>query len=429
MAVDADGVVRRVTDVDPTGRLAAMRADQAIAALDQNIVRPSKLRKVSLTRLIKLVNAAIAEGRELDDAMKHLAGLTRIQYVFYYPETQDIVLAGPAEGWFNGPGDRVVGLETLRPVLELQDLAVALRMFGPDNSNSRNNSLVYCSIDPTQEGLSRMQQFLNDLGGYHTSIDAQKEQFIVDGLRESLGMHTVTVGGIPANTHFAQILVEADYRMKLIGIGLEQPPVDIRSFVSIASASAIARNALQRWYFVPNYERIQVTEDGNAAEFIGGGVKLVGEEEAVSAAGGRSGTGRQNRSSMRFTRGFTEKFPELAELEPVYGQLRNCVDMLIATAFIKHQGLFEEAGIATLGALGNESQYPLQTYNAPKQVATAVNSIWKGNRLLNPVGGGVEIRPQLALDPDNIKSDDGSAAKAHDAIDISSLAADQWWWD
>ena len=31
--------------------------------------------------------------------MQFLAGLTRVRYVFYYPETKDIVLAGPAEGW------------------------------------------------------------------------------------------------------------------------------------------------------------------------------------------------------------------------------------------------------------------------------------------------------------------------------------------
>lgn len=428
VAVDADGVLRRVTNVDPTGRLAAMRAQQAVVALDRDIARPSKLRKVSLTRLIKLVNEAIAAGQQPDDAMQHLAGLTRVQYVFYYPETKDIVLAGPAEGWFVGPGDRVVGLQSGRPVMELQDLAVALRLFVSDEAKSQDNSLVFCSIDPTQEGLQRMQQFLSEVGSTFTSIDANTEQMIVEGLQQSLGLQTIRVGGVPANTHFAQVMVEADYRMKLIGIGLEEPPVDIRSFVSLASAGAIARNALQRWYFVPDYQRIKVTEDGHAAEFVGSGVKLVGEDEAVSMAGGRAGTGRQSGASRRFTANFTKKYPELAELEPVYGQLRNCIDMLIAAAFIKQQGLFAEADLS-LGAMGDESRYPLESYNAPRQVATAVNAMWKGNRLLTPVGGGVEIRPNLALSEGNLLSDDGSAAKAREAVDITSMPADRWWWD
>ena len=39
-----------------------------------------------------------AGGQPSDDDLKALAGLTSVQYVFYYPETKDIVIAGPAEG-------------------------------------------------------------------------------------------------------------------------------------------------------------------------------------------------------------------------------------------------------------------------------------------------------------------------------------------
>ncbi|MBX3425141.1 MAG: DUF1598 domain-containing protein [Pirellulales bacterium] len=422
VAVDADGVVRSLTDVDPTGQLMIMRAQQAVAKLEGKLARPSQLRKVSLTRLVRLVNQSIAEGHGPDDVMKHLAGLTRIQYVFYYPDTKDVVLAGPAEGWFETPAGRVIGLETGRPTMELQDLAAALRVFAPE---SQGSSFVYCSIDPTQDGLARMQEFLGQVG---RTINFNDEEMIVEGLQDSLGMQTITVGGVPANTHFAQVMVEADYRMKLIGIGLERPPVRIASFVSLANAATIARNALQRWYFVPNYQRIKVSEDKNAAEFVGNGVKLVGEDEVVDASGGRAGTQGQSGASQKFTRGFTERYPQLAEMEPVYGQLRNCIDMLIAAAFIKHQGYYEAAGLS-LGALGDESQYKLESYNAPKHVATAVNAMWKGNRLLTPVGGGVEIRAEQAIDPANMLSDDGSAAKARDEIDLKDLPADQWWWD
>jgi len=55
-------------------------------------------------------------------------------------------------------------------------------------------------------------------------------------------------------THFAAVLVEADYRMKLIGIGLERPPVRLVSYVDRASPSQISRNALVRWFFTPDYE-------------------------------------------------------------------------------------------------------------------------------------------------------------------------------
>ena len=424
VAVDANGVLRRLTANDLSGQLTRQRAQQARAQLDRDVARPSKLRKVSLTRLAKLTKQAIEEGHGPDQTMQHLAGLTRIQYVFYYPETQDIVLAGPAEGWFEDLSGRALGIETGQPILELQDLVVALRTFPPAGKTSL---MVYCSIDATPEGLSRMQQFLDRIG--RTFTGNINEQFIVEGLRESLGMQVITLGGIPANTHFAQVMVEADYRMKLIGIGLEEPPARFKSYVALANFASIASNAMCRWWFVPDYQSVKVSEDGNAAELVGNGVKLVGEDEVVTGDGTRQQTGRQNRASRNFTESFTRKYAEIARNAPVYGQLRNCVDMLVAAAFIQQNDLYGKADW-DLSVLGNESAYPVEIFNAPQQVATAVNSVWKGRNLATPVGGGVQIQAQQALAAENLLADeDGSVTTARDAIDLSDLPADKWWWD
>ena len=230
---------------------------------------------------------------------------------------------------------RPVGIFTGKPILELQDLAVALRAYAPD---TKDNPFVYCSIDPTQEGLQRMQQFLSQIG---RQIGRNDTQFIVNGLRESLGLQVITIGGVPATTHFAQVLVEADYRMKLIGIGLEEPPVRMSSFVAMANPATVSRNALQRWFFVPDYQRIQVTEDADAMEFVGNGVKLVGEDEVVGADGTRSrSVGAQSRASRQFTRSFTDKYNQIADNAPVYGQLRNCIDLLVAAAFLREHDLY-----------------------------------------------------------------------------------------
>ena len=223
VAVDAEGVLQRRTVNDPTGQLTRQRVQESKARLGREITERSALRKVSLTRLARLIVQAIDEGHGPDEAMQHLAGLTRIQYIFYYPETQDIVLAGPAEGWVDTGAGRVVGFHTGQPTMELQDLIVALRAFPPGQNSG---SLVHCSIDATPEGLQRMQQFLSRVG---RQIQPNDEQYIVEGLRESLGLQMITLGGISSKTHFAQVMVEADYRMKLIGIGLEPAPARIRS--------------------------------------------------------------------------------------------------------------------------------------------------------------------------------------------------------
>jgi hypothetical protein len=430
VAVDADGVLRRVMTNDPTGALARERAQQALMKLDRNVAQKSPLRKVSLTRLERVMKERLADGRGIDDTMRHLAGITRLQYVFCYPDSGDIVIAGPAEAWGQAPSGRIQGIETGRPVLELQDLVVALRAFPPGANNKK--PFIYCSIDPTEEGLSRMHQFLHELG--RQIADPRKvpgqDQYIATGLRDRLGMQVITVGGISPKTHFAQVMVEADYRMKLIGIGLEVPPVRLTSYVARANPSQIASNALQRWYFVPNYQCVRVSEDSLAMQLEGEGVKLVGEDEVVSNDGKRARSGGKiNQASDSFVKAFTKVYPKLAEAAPVYAQLRNCIDLAVAAAFIQNQDYYDLAKWKP-ETFASESAFAVETLNPPQQVETAVNALWRGNTLITPIGGGVQMRPTEAIDSTNLLEDEGAKVKdARAAIDVTKLAPDQWWWD
>jgi hypothetical protein len=251
--------------------------------------------------------------------MVALAGITELEYVFCYPESGDIVIAGPAEGFGRDSVGRVVGVDSGKPVLLLDDLIVALRAFAP---HGKPTSVIGVSIDPTQEGLARMQQTLNRLG---TSFRGPGDiPVIVNSLRESLGLNEVSITGIPAGTHFAHVLAEADYRMKLIGIGLQAPPVPMKNYISRLTSSMTSSNALVRWYFVPDYQALSTSQDGMAMQLVGQGVKLIGEDELVGRDGSRKQTGRAtNPASRGFTTEFTKKFPLIAQRSAVYGQLRN----------------------------------------------------------------------------------------------------------
>jgi hypothetical protein len=427
VVVDADNVLRMRTYEDPTGELSRERFAAAKASLNPQVAVPSEGRKISLNRLEKALQQQLAEGKRPTDEMKYLAGLTRVRYVFYYPETQDIVLAGPAEGWMVDLSGRPVGLESGRAIVELQDLIVALRAFAPKADGSSDESpVIGCSIDPTQEGLQQMQTFLQQLGGRATPGDTD---YIVNGLRTALGLQKVRVMGVNPKTHFAQVLVEADYRMKLIGIGLEQPPIKLTSYVDRAQPRDVGRNALQRWYFTPDYQCVKVSAEGDAMELVGDGVKLVGEDELVTSDGERRSGGRVDRASQAFVHGFTKSYPQLAERVPVYAQLRNLVDLSIAAAYMREHDLFGQADW-TMPVFSNETAYPVETCNAPVEVETAVTSIWRGNKLMTPVGGGVVIEPQEALLSTNLlKDEEGQVKKLREDQDLSKLAEGQWWWD
>jgi hypothetical protein len=417
--VDAEGVLRTKVFSDPGGQLTRERIVAAKSTLDPKVTVYSKLRKISLNRL----EATIREHQGvLTEEMRSLAGMQRIHYVFYYPETKDIVIAGPAEGWINNVSGRVVGMTTGRPVVQLQDLVVGLRSFPP---SGKHPDFIGCSIDPTPEGLAAMKEYLNSLGTFATP---NMTQTIVEGLRTKLGYQNISVNGVSPKTHFAQVIVEADYRMKLIGIGLETPPVKLISYVDRVRAGEVSRNALQRWFFVPDYQCVRVSSDNMAMELVGDGVKLVGENELVSSTGQRQVSGGFNKASQSFVTGFTKIYPELAERSPVYADLRNLIDIVVAAAFIQQQDYYGKAGWS-MSFFDDENSFAVETYDIPKTVETVVNAVWKGNHLLTPVGGGVEIQPTKALASDKLLSDEkGKVAKVRQDTKIN-LAKGQWWWD
>ncbi|MEE2641843.1 MAG: DUF1598 domain-containing protein [Planctomycetota bacterium] len=423
--INAKGILSTQVFQDPTGQLTQQRINAAKASLNRELQKPSKLRKVSLNRLEKAIQKLLAEGKGETDEMKYLAGLTQITHVFYLPETKDIVIAGPAEGFFENIAGRVVGLKSDKTILQLQDLVVALRCFGPDGGQTRQ---IGCSIDPTQEGLKKMQDYLINIAGQVRPTKAHADA-VAQGLKSNLGLQTVSVFGISDKTHFAQVMVEADYRMKMIGIGLEKPQARIPSYVSKVKPAQVAKNALTRWFFEPDYESVVVSDDQNAMQLVGKGVKLVTENEMVAPNGIRQRTNSKDLASMAFCSAFTRNYHQMADRTAVYAELKNLVDMSIVAAFVQKEDFYGRAGW-DMEFFGDEDQFPVETYVAPKQVETAVNAIFKGNSLMTPVGGGVNIQPLKAIAEEKIRFDEkGMIKKVRDNVAVDGLGEDQWWWD
>ena len=94
-------------------------------------------------------NCSHAQGREPSEAMQTLAGLRRIKYILVYPETGDIVLAGPAGDWRRDARGPLCRCRVHAPVLNLDDLVVTLR--NADSGLGRFG----CSIDSAARTISR----------------------------------------------------------------------------------------------------------------------------------------------------------------------------------------------------------------------------------------------------------------------------------
>ena len=125
ISINADGVLDNAS-LDAVGKLSQLRAE-TLQKIPAELGQAAALRKVSLRGLEAAIEQCAKTSKALPDDIRYLGGLQQIRYVLVYPEQNDIVLVGPGEGWkVDAQGD-VVGVKTGRPVLLLDDLAVALR--------------------------------------------------------------------------------------------------------------------------------------------------------------------------------------------------------------------------------------------------------------------------------------------------------------
>jgi hypothetical protein len=252
---------------------------------------------------------------------------------------------------------------------------------------------------------------------------------IANGLRANMGLQKITIKGVSPRTHFAKVMVEADYRMKLIGIGLERPPVRMNLYVDRVSPAELAANAMQRWWFTPDYEAIRESEDHLAIELEGESVRLVGEQELVDNLGNRKRTGKQGRGSELFTRDFTEKYAEIAKNATIYAELRNVIDLAIAAAYIEHRDWRDKTNWS-MQYFENEDICSVERHLKAVSVPTVANAIWRGRTLMTPVGGGVSIKPSLALKSVKLLSDTDKRLEAsYKSASDSPHAGESWWWD
>lgn len=417
ISIDADGVVKADFRLSRSNRLAKQKVESFQAEhLDLDLSRSSELRKVSLSRLERACEAIVDKGETPGADVQYLAGLQRIDFVFVYPETGDLVIAGPAGSFAPDASGRMVGADSGRPVLRLDDLLVALR-------SVRSASMIRCSIDPTQSGLARFSDFVRRNSSPATPAQIARR---FQGMAAALGPQNVSVSGVSPQSHFARVLVEADYQMKLISIGKVRVPV--RNFRSHLSMIPVGGNTLQRWWFTPLYAPFQKTPDGTAYAFSGQRVQLMSQDEQVSATGRRSATAFKRVSTEAFARQFTDRYEEVAAVFPVFAELQNLIDLAVLTALIHKEQLSAKAGWGPSFFL-DADRATVAEGRVPKTVDSIFNTRNAGRVIIGLVAGGVTIDPEsvLASTPLEASTDrllTGPAAASRPDPDIS-----HWWWD
>ncbi len=421
IAIDAQGVVTPAFSKTNAGQLnKAMLTAFAKQFVNADVNVASPLRKVSLVRLEAAIEECLKAKKPVPPEMQFLAGLQRIDYVFVDPATKDLVIAGPAEGFAMDHMGRVVGVKTGRPPLRLDDLMVALRAL-------ERRGTLGCSIDADETRMAQFQQFAKANSSLTTPAGAAQRYVI---MAKILGLQNITVWGVPADSHFGCTLVEADWRMKLLSLGLQNPKVP--KFQSHLAMVGRGGNSTQRFWFIPLYDAFQQNDAGTAFQFAGQRAQLMSQEEYVSDAGKRSDAATTRVTTQRFAKLFTQKFPELAQAMPIFAELQNTIDLSILAALFKKERLPQKIGWRMTLLLDSERATYAAIANPPKQVASAVNFRNTGaGMIVGLVGGGVVINAMDTIRSIDFKTDQAERVEGIRAAALkdSHPAKHPWWWD
>lgn len=440
--IDAAGNLRVDNGARGAATLAAVRARGADASAStvpdaplagRDARKSSALRYVSLPRLEAAISQRQAQRQPLDPAMLTLAGLQRIEFVLAYPETGDLVLAGPAGDWQVLRGGGLVSADTGRPIARLDDLLALWRRLRTEDS-----AAFGCSIVPRQEALARTQEFLQASAA--EPIEPGQRREWLEALRATLGQQDVEYYNVDPNSRVAGVLLAADYHMKLVGMGLAEGVPGVKSYlasVRLGPGGQAPPMSVLRWWFAMPRADVAATEARDAFLLPAKCVQVLSENEMLAARGERVHTGQSDDLTSGFAKSFTAEFAALADKYPIYGQLARVFEMSLALALVEQEGLAEKVGWSPQLLLDNQ-RLGLPRVKTPKAVETVINHrVIGGRHIIAGVSGGVWLDGgrSLAVAPAqaaaattlaSMRADRPDAPRKPNAAETGEIA---WWWD
>ena len=380
-----------------------------------DVRQSSTLRYVSLPRLERAIAAHQAKHQPLPPEMLTLAGLQRIDYVLINTATKDLILAGAAGDWHIDQAGMLVGANTGRPVLRLDDLLTLWRR--------QSDAAFGCSITPRQQALADTQEYLNRSAAQPIEPSDRKDW--LTGLRDTLGKQDVEYFGLAPESHLAMVLLVADYHMKLIGMGLAEGVEGVTSYldtVELQPDGSAPPMAVLRWWFAMTERLVKTNAARDAFEIPTGGVQVLSENEFLAARGERVHTNQSDALNRRFAESFTAEFSEIAQKYSLYGELQNVFDLALVLTLIERENLLARAGWAPT-LFEDSAKLRLPQLGVPREVETVVNHrVINRRHIIAGISGGVWIDVPKSL-------------AVEEATDFKLPApqpaegAEQWWWD
>src|SRR4029079_6422996 len=141
-----------------------------------------------------------------------------------------------------------------------------------------------CSINTREANLKRVKEFVEASNASGPLGPGQLGRWLKE-LEQRLGLQDGVVTGVPANTRVAQVLVEADYRMKLIGVAKLDAGKNIPNYFDLLKAAGQIKGGqlcVLRAGLTMKYSAIIHNPDRTFFEIQGGSVMAQSENQFLN---------------------------------------------------------------------------------------------------------------------------------------------------
>jgi hypothetical protein len=310
-----------------------------------------RFRVVSLKQLQEAVRQGFAKDVS-PDAVQNMCGLTTIEGYYIDRKNKDLLIFGK--------------VDSEMPPLLFDDFIVALRCAMKKYVADNVFTPPGCSIDPSVRMLKRLNAIEKQI--LSESSMSRLQAYKADYEEACARRQEVKVLGVPFNTHFASVLVKADYDMKRIVIGADA--IDIPGVVDLYSLSSYgARQAvlskktmlrpttiLCRYWFKP--AQFQFLEQKDWVMLDKCEIELLTEEQYLTEDDSVKGRGSADLYSVKVADSFTTYYTYIAQKRRIFHQLKELMRMYIVLEAMYVKDVHLDSGM--------NFGYFLKTYQLPK---------------------------------------------------------------
>ena len=360
------------------------------------VTKGCKGRAISLRTLQEELRHCVKDGNCPEEVFR-CYGLKKIRGLIIDEHERDIVLFG--------------ALDDFSPALHLDDFVVALRNVWKVYAKRKGNTYFYaspaCSIDPSRETWRALGEISDKSSG-----DWSSGKEISEWKEMCAQPQQVKVLGVPFDSRFARVMVEADYYLKRLLDG--SVSLDLQGFKSFPEIVAkrdresmknghhtsVPPGAFNRFWFCSDESTF--VEDHGMVLISDSKVKVVTEQRFLDREGKTAASGKVEPTAEEFARQFSEEYPEIARRKPIYAELESLYRFMSFATIMETRKAVSKARLSLDYLL---YEYPLQNTPVDRTlpgVARVPNFEYrteteKGTlltRLWIPMCGGVGVDPR-----------------------------------